>query len=90
MYYSLHTTEMAQHHTGDIKYGQTQKRQTGDKNCTIVGRKSSRNWKISLRKKIIGRLSGQFQGIGQKINIKINISQCDRHVGDDVVFLHFY
>lgn len=42
VYYSLHTTEMAQHHTGNVKYGQTQKRQTWDKNCTTVGKKLSR------------------------------------------------
>lgn len=30
MYYSLHTTETAEHHTGDVNYGRTQKRQTWD------------------------------------------------------------
>lgn len=41
MYYSLHTTETAEHHTGDVKYGRTQKRQTWDETYTIVGRKSN-------------------------------------------------
>lgn len=66
MYYSLHTTETAQHHTGDVKYGRTQKRQTGNKRIRTIfslegvggeggrekreGRKSSNNRKWLRRR----------------------------------------
>lgn len=62
MYYSLHTTETAEH-TGDVKYGQTQKRQTWydwkketiikNNNCIIRRSGESKQEKSKVRKKII-------------------------------------
>lgn len=71
MYYSLHTTETAEHHTGDVKYGRTQKRQTWDD--TIVGRKSNDNKKKVIA--LIRRLGKNRENseVGGK-SVEINIS----------------
>lgn len=56
---------MAEHHTGDVKYGRTQKRQIGNETYTIVGRKSNN------KKKVIAKRSGdnreKFRGKGKDI-----------------------
>lgn len=70
MYYSLHTTETAEHHTGDVKYGRTQKRQTWDD--TIVGRKSNDNKKkvIALIRRLgKNRENSEVRGKSVEINI---------------------
>lgn len=78
MYYSLHTTETAEHHTGDVKYGRTQKRQTWDENYTIVGRKSSSNRGkvIALYKKIGGKgeTIGKISEVRERRISEINVS----------------
>lgn len=72
MYYSLHTTETAEHHTGDVKYGRTQKRQTWDETYTIVGRKSNNNnKKREIALKEIEKQSGKFKGKGKDVEINI-------------------
>lgn len=72
MYYSLHTTETAEHHTGDVKYGRTQKRQTWDD--TIVGRKSNDNKKkvIALIRRLgKNRENSEVRGKSVEINISM-------------------
>lgn len=72
MYYSLHTTETAEHHTGDVKYGRTQKRQTWDD--TIVGRKSNDNKKkvIALIRRVgKNRENSEVRGKSVEINISM-------------------
>lgn len=74
MYYSLHTTETAEHHTGNVKYGRTQKRQTWDETYTIVGRKSNNNKKKKKKEialKEIEKQSGKFKGKGKDVEINI-------------------
>lgn len=63
MYYSLHTTETAVHHTGNVKYGRTQKRQTWDETYTIVGRKSNNIFKkvIAVRRSGNNRESSEVR-----------------------------
>lgn len=71
MYYSLHTTETAEHHTGDVKYGRTQKRQTWDD--TIVGRKSNDNKKKVIA--LIRRLGKNWENSEVRgKSVEINIS----------------
>lgn len=72
MYYSLHTTETAEHHTGDVKYGRTQKRQTWDD--TIVGRKSNDNKKkvIALIRRL-GKNQENSEVRGKSVEINISM-----------------
>lgn len=69
MYYSLHTTETAEHHTGNVKYGRTQKRQTWDEIYTIVGRKSNNNKKRNCTIRRLGNNRENSEGKDIEINI---------------------